>query len=63
VERVRGEVENYKEFTALSERIVEVNEAICEARPASAPLQEPPARPAGEKGGSARSSRRRLPPR
>jgi hypothetical protein len=34
VEKVRGEVGRYQEFAALTEQIVEVNEAICEARPA-----------------------------
>jgi hypothetical protein len=34
VARVRAEVGRYQEFAALAEQIVEVNEAICEARPA-----------------------------
>src|SRR5215467_10499497 len=34
VEKVRAELARYQEFAALSEQIVEVNEAICEARPA-----------------------------
>ena len=63
LEKVRAELANYKEFAALSEQIVEVNEAICEARPVTPAAGEPPAGPAGERGGSARRSRRRSPPR
>jgi hypothetical protein len=33
VDKVRGELANYQRFAALSDEIVEVNEAICEARP------------------------------
>ena len=36
VGKVRGELAAYREFASLAERIVEVNEAICEARPGSA---------------------------
>ena len=63
LEKVRAELANYREFAALSEQIVEVNEAICEARPVAGPAGEPREEPSGEKGGSARRSRRRLPPR
>ena len=63
VEKVRAEVANYREFLAVSEQIVEVSEAICEARPVVAAGQEPPEEPSGERGGSARRSRRRPPPR
>jgi hypothetical protein len=35
VGRVRGELATYQEFASLAERITEVNEAICEARPAA----------------------------
>ena len=35
VGKVRGELAAYQEFASLAERIVEVNEAICEARPAA----------------------------
>jgi hypothetical protein len=63
LEKVRAELANYKEFAALSEQIVEVNEAICEARPVTASAQQPPAGPAGERGGSAVRSRRRPRPR
>ena len=66
LDKVRREVVNYKEFVAVTEQIVQVNEAICEARPVSPPGAAgddgaPP--PGGEKGGSARPSRRRRPQR
>ena len=35
LDKVRGEVAAYRQFVAVSEQIVQVNEAICEARPAS----------------------------
>jgi hypothetical protein len=35
LDRVRRELAGYRQFAALSEQIVEVNEAICEARPAA----------------------------
>jgi hypothetical protein len=44
LDKVRAEVAAYGGFTALVARIVEVNEAICEARPVaqgSAPAMEP----------------------
>ena len=63
LEKVRGELANYKQFAALSEQIVEVNEAICESRPVTSAAGQPPAGPAGEKGGSARRSPRRPQPR
>lgn len=63
VDKVRAELANYQEFTALAGQIVEVNEAICEARPARSATPVSPAGPAGEKGGSTRRSRRRSPPR
>jgi hypothetical protein len=64
VAKVRGELANYQRFAALSEEIVEVNEAICEARPPNvADTVSPAADTEAEKGGSAsrskRSSRRR----
>jgi len=61
--KVRAELAAYREFAALSEQIVEVSEAICEARPVAAAAGEPPEPPSGERGGSARRSRRRRPPR
>ena len=63
LEKVCREVANYREFTALTEQIVEVSEAICEARPAAAAASQPPEEPPGERGGSAGHSRRRRPPR
>jgi hypothetical protein len=59
LEKVRRKLANNKEFVAVSEQIVEVNEAICETRPIS-PLAEdaPPAGPGAEKRGSPPSSRR-----
>lgn len=63
VEKVRGEIARHAEFSATVEQIVEVNEAICEARPAAggtAGEDFPGAR--GEKGGSGTRSRRRRPP-
>src|ERR1700730_8186277 len=35
VERVRAEVARHAEFTSIAERIAEVSEMICEARPAA----------------------------
>lgn len=61
--KVRAELAGYKEFAALSEQIVEVNEAICEARPVVGSAGEPREEPSGEKGGSAPRSRRKPPPR
>ena len=63
VEKVRAEVGNYREFLAVSEQIVEVSEAICEARPVTASAGGSPGEPSGERGGSAGRSRRRRPPR
>ena len=56
LDKVRREIADYKEFVAVTEQIVQVNEAICEARPVSPPGRRgddgaPP--PGGEKGGSA----------
>jgi hypothetical protein len=61
VEKVRREVARHAEFTAAMERIIEVNEKICEARPSAA--REAPSAPEGEKGGSSPPSLRRRPPR
>ena len=61
VDKVRREVGRHGEFTGISEQIAEVNEKICEARPAAG--RAAPAVPGGEKRGSARRSRRRKPPR
>jgi hypothetical protein len=61
VERVRREVARHAEFTAIAERIAEVNEMICEARPGAD--TDAPSAPEGEKGGSSRRSPGRRPPR
>ena len=61
VGKVRGELAAYRQFASLAERIVEVNEAICEARPVTG--TDSPTVPEGEKGGSPPRSRRRGPPR
>jgi uncharacterized protein DUF6788 len=63
LEQMQRAVSNYQRFVELSERIVEVNEALCDARTFS-PLAEESARPPqAEKGGSSASSRRRSPRR
>ena len=61
VEKVRREVARHTEFTAISEQIAEVNEKICEARPAAG--TDASSAPEGEKGGSSRSSPGTKPPR
>jgi hypothetical protein len=61
--KVRVELANYKEFAATVGQIIEVSEAICEARPAASAPGGSPAGTAGERGGSPARSRRRLPPR
>ena len=61
--KVRAELAAYREFAALSGQIVEVNEAICEARPVPPSAEQSPAGRAGERGGSARRSPRRPRPR
>ena len=66
LEKVRREVAEYQRFRDLVGQVTEVNEAICDARPA-APLAgaagEDPSGMGGEKGGSSGRSRRRDPPR
>jgi hypothetical protein len=61
VEKVRREVARHAEFATAVEQIIEVNEKICEARPAAG--TDAPSAPEGEKGGSGTRSRRRSPPR
>jgi hypothetical protein len=67
VDKVRAELANYHRFAGISEQIVEVNEAICEARAPGASAAAPPAGPSsgsdGEKGGSASRSMRSSPQR
>jgi hypothetical protein len=55
LDKFQREVDAYKQFRALSEKLIEINEALCAARPAPA---EPDARAAGKKT-SRRSSRTR----
>lgn len=64
LDKVRRELATYAEFTALSERIVAVNEAICEARPVPpADGAQVPAGSEAEKGGFGPRSRPSSPPR
>lgn len=53
-QKVRAELETYSRYAGISDQIVEVNEAICEARPpgvsASAPQAPQTTGSAGEKG-------------
>jgi Family of unknown function (DUF6788) len=64
LEKVRREVTEYERFRDLVGQVTEVNEAICETRPAAPPATagDAPA-PGGGKGGSGRRSRGRSPPR
>ncbi|AHM08889.1 MULTISPECIES: DUF6788 family protein [Mycobacterium tuberculosis complex] len=63
VDKVRAELANYHRFAQVSEQIVAVNEAICEARPPNPAATAPPAGTTGhKKGGSATRSRRSSPP-
>ena len=55
VEKVRREIARYAEFTAAVGQIVEVNERICEARPAAG-TQAPPGA-GGRKKGALRRAR------
>jgi hypothetical protein len=64
LDKARREVAEYERFRGLAGQVMEVNEAICRARPAvpgGAGADAPPG-PGGEKGGSGRHSRRRRPP-
>ena len=69
LDKARVEVGNYRRFRQLVDELIEVNEAICRARPVS-PLaqddggggQDRRADADGEKGGSSRRSRRRSRP-
>jgi len=63
VVKVRGELANYQQFAALAEEIAQVSEAICEARPVPAGRAGQAPRAEGQRGGSARRSPRRPPPR
>ena len=61
VDKVCREVARHAEFAAICEQIAEVNEKICEVRPAA--NTDAPRAPEGEKRGSARRSRGRKQPR
>lgn len=69
VDKVRRELAAYHEFASLTDAIVAVNEAICEARPpsplaeAGSDAQDTPAGTDGQKGGSSAGSRKRSPPK
>lgn len=70
LDKARTEVDNYRRFRQIMAEFVEVNEAICRARPVS-PLagdagggrDEVQAGTSGQKGGSSRRSRRSSRPR
>jgi hypothetical protein len=63
VGKVRAEIARHAEFEEISTQIVEVNERICEARPAvPGSADEDPSGTGGEKGGSSPRSRKRSPP-
>jgi hypothetical protein len=61
VEKVRAELARHAEFAELSRQIAEVNERICEARPAPDPQSL--SAPEGGKGGARQRSRRSGPTR
>ena len=66
VGKVRREITRHAEFATTVEQIIEVNEKICEARPAAGGgrrRRRGPLRDGRGKGGSGRRSRRRSPPR
>ena len=59
VDKVRGEITAYRQFVEVSRQVVEVNEAICEARPLKRPADDDvagePQTAEAEKGGSSPS--------
>ena len=67
LEKAEREAAAWERFRSLTGQIEQVNEAICDARPALARCQARPLTLRGKKGalpiGSPRSSRRRPPPR
>jgi hypothetical protein len=64
LDKIRREVGEYERFRDLVGQVTEVNEAICEARPAPAAAGGDGPLPAGgEKGGSGTHSQRRRPRR
>lgn len=64
LDKAKAEVASYKQFQATVAEIVEVNEAVCDARAVTPPATpEPAAVTDPEKGGSSRTSKRTPPPR
>ena len=63
VNKVRAELAQYQQFAKITDQIVEVNEAICEARPMGVTAPAAPSDTDGEKGGSTPRSRQSSPPR
>jgi hypothetical protein len=64
VDKVRAELANFQRFAQVSDQIVAVNEAICEARPPNmADTVSPAADTEAEKRGSASRSKRSSRPR
>lgn len=62
--KARVEVDRYKRFKQIVDELIDVNEAICAARPVSALAeQDPPPAPDGQKGGSSLRSRKRSRPK
>ena len=62
LDKARREVAEYERFRDLAGQVTEVNEKICEARPAAGgAADEEPSGTRGEKGGSGTRSRRRGP--
>ena len=59
LDKVRAELAAYQQFAALSEQVVAVNEAICEARPAEVAAGGRDLGTRGQKGGFARRSQRK----
>lgn len=64
LDKARREVAEYERFRDLAGQVTEVNEAICQARPAvpADRKDDASAGTGGEKGGSRTRSRRRRPP-
>lgn len=63
LEKASREVANYRRFSDLSQQIVEVNEAICDAKPVVPLAGESPSAQSEEKGGSSPPSRGSSSPR
>jgi hypothetical protein len=63
VDKVRAELANYHRFAQVSDQIVAVNEAICEAHPPGGAGTVSPSATEAEKGGSGPRSRRSSGPR